>query len=310
VNAVSKQDAFPIPDIRDELDSLRRARHYATIDLLSGYWQLGMTQRAKERSAFCTRRGLFYFNRMPFGLSDSPASFCRLMQKVLRDHLWKICLFYLDDVIIFGKTLRELLERLNTLLTRLGQVGLKVKPPKCSLFKTEIAFLGHMVCKGSVAPQPEKIQAIREWPTPKCIRDVRAFFGLAPYYRRFVKNFATIAEPLSRLTRKGTIFRWTVDAQLAFVHLKQALIDTTVLAFPVPGHVFVLDTDASGVACGAVLSTVIDGVEKPIAFFSRVLNAAQRNYCPTRRELLAAVAALQHFRHYLRVSFSVEITIH
>jgi len=135
------------------------------------------------------REGLFHFNRMPFGLSGAPASFCCLMQKDLRDHLWKICLFYLDDVIIFAKTQRELLEQINTILTRLGQVGLKVKPSKCSLFKTEIAFLGHMVCEGGVAPQPEKIQAIREWPTPKCIRDVRAFFGLASYYRRFCQEF-------------------------------------------------------------------------------------------------------------------------
>ena len=117
---MSKQDAFPIPDIRDALDSVRDMKYYATIDLLRGYWQLGMTDQAKERPAFCTRRGLFHFNRMPFGLSGAPATFCRLMQKVLKDQLWKICLFYLDDVIVYAKTHRELLERLNTVISVLG----------------------------------------------------------------------------------------------------------------------------------------------------------------------------------------------
>ena len=128
-----------------------------------------MTDQAKERSAFCTRRGLFHFNRMPFGLSGTPATFCRLMQKVLKDQLWKICLFYLDDVIVFAKTHRELLERLNTVISVLGQAGLKVKPSKCTLFKTRISFLGHVVSEQGVDPQPEKIEAIRDWPTPKCV---------------------------------------------------------------------------------------------------------------------------------------------
>jgi len=131
------------------------------------------------------------------------------------------------------------------------------------------------------------------------VRDVRAFFGLASYYKKFVKNFATIAEPLSKLTCKGTTFRWTQEAQTAFEKLKQALINTVTLVYPQPGQIFIVDTDASDVACGAVLSIMVEGVERPVAFFLRVLNPAQRNYCLTRRELLAVVAALQHFRHYL-----------
>ena len=145
VNSVSKRDAFPIPDIHDALDHLRGSRYFATIDLLSGYWQLGMTDRAKERSAFCTRRGLFQFTRMPFGLAGAPASFCRLMSNVFKDYLWKICLCYLDDIIVFARTPEELLERLRIILNRLREVGLKVKPSKCVLFKRDIEFLGHLV---------------------------------------------------------------------------------------------------------------------------------------------------------------------
>ena len=131
VNAVSKRDAFPIPDIHDALDHLRGSRYFAMIDLLSGYWQLGMTDRAKDRSAFCTRRGLFQFTRMPFGLAGAPASFCRLISNIFKDYLWKICLSYLDDIIVFARTPEELLERLRIVLNRLHEVRLKVKPSKC-----------------------------------------------------------------------------------------------------------------------------------------------------------------------------------
>lgn len=298
VNAVSKKDAFPIPGIQDAIDHLKGAKYFATFDLLSGYWQLGMTERAKERSAFCTRRGLFHFTRMSFGLAGAPSSFCRLMSIVLRDLLWKVCLCYLDDIVIFARTPEELLERLRIVLDRLREVGLKVKPSKCALFKTQINFLGHLISEHGVEPQPEKIKAIQEWPRPKCVRDVRAFYGLASYYRKFVKGFATIAEPLTKLTQKYVHFEWTEEAQEAFDKLKLALQEATSLAFPHPEIPCIVDSDASDVAIGAVLSQVI-GVERPIAFYSKTMNKTQRNYCPTRRELLAVIAAMQHFRHYL-----------
>ena len=146
---------------------------------------------------------------------------------------------------------------------------------------------------------PDKIQALKDWPTPHCIMDVRAFLGLASYYRKFVKGFATIAEPLTALNKKMVRFSWSPQAQDAFERLKQALMDVTSLAFPVPYLPCILDTDASEVAIGAVLSQKIDGKERQIAFFSRVMNPSQKQYCTTRRELLAVISALQHFRHYL-----------
>ena len=268
VNAVSKKDAFPVPDIQDALDHLRGAKYFATFDLLSGYWQLGLTERAQERSAFCTRRGLFHFTRMPFGLAGAPSSFCRLMSIVLRDLLWEICLCYLDDIVIFARSPEELLHRLRKVLDRLRSVGLKVKPSKCALFQEQVQFLGHQVSQNGIEPLPEKVEAIKNWPRPHCLRDVRAFYGLASYYRRFVKGFATIAEPLTKLTRKNVSFEWTNEAQEAFEKLKLALQEATTLAFPYPDIPCVLDTDASDVAIGAVLSQVIEGVERPIAFYS------------------------------------------
>jgi len=299
LNDVTKKDAFPVPDVKDALDSLRGAKYFATIDLLSGYWQLGLTERAKERSAFCTRRGLFHFTRMPFGLSNAPSSFCRLMHIILKDMLYIQCLCYLDDIVVFADSPEQLLERLDAVFSRLRHYGLKAKPSKCVFFKSPIEFLGHLVSQDGIEPQPAKLDSIRNWPTPHCLRDVQAFCGLAGYYRRFVKDFATIAEPLSRMTRKNAPFVWTDETQESFDKLKRALLDAGTLAYPHPDIPCILDTDASDVAVGAVLSQVINGLERPIAFYSRVLNGAQRNYCSTRRELLAVVLALQHFRNYL-----------
>ena len=206
MNSVTIKDAFPVSDVKDALDSLRGAKYFDMIDLLSGYWQLGMTQRARERSAFCTRRGLYQFTRMPFGLSNEPASFCWLMQIILHDLVYICCICYLDDIIVFGETSEQLTGNLDKVSTRLKEKGLKEKPSKCVLFRNPIDFLGHMVSADGIQPQPDKLTAIRDWPTPHCLRDIRAFYGLASYYRKFVKYFAKIAEPLSRLTKKNTPF--------------------------------------------------------------------------------------------------------
>jgi len=221
------------------------------------------------------------------------------MSRVSGDHIGTICLCYLDDVIVFGRTQKELLDRLDKVLQRLHEHGLKVKPSKCVLFKTEIKFLGHLVTAAGVQPLPDKVAAIQEWPTPRCLRDVRAFYGLIGYYRRFIEGFGTIAEPLTRLTKKGTKFVWSTEADRAFQTLKALLLQVPTLAFPCPDRPCILDTDCSDVAYGSVLSQLIDGQERPIAFFSRVMNPTQQNYCSTRRELLAVIASLQHFRHYL-----------
>jgi len=299
LNAVTKKDAFPVPDQNDIFDSLQGASHFATIDLLQGYWEVPMTQRAKERAAFCTKRGLFQFTRLAYGLSNSPPTFCRLMSAVLSDLLYQICVSYIDDIIVFGRSAEELLDRLRIVLQRLQAVGLKAKPSKCVLLKTQIRFLGHLVSANGLTPLPERLDIIRNWPAPRCIREVRAFYGFCSYYRRFVKAFAHIAEPLNNLTKKNTKFHWSDDAQRSFDSLKTALLESTTLPFPRPDRPVYVDSDASDVAIGGVASQIIDGQERPIAFFSKVMSQAQRNYCTTRRELYAAIASLQHFRHYL-----------
>jgi len=181
---------------------------------------------------------------MPFGVAIASASFCRLMSIIFKDHIWKICLSYLYDINVIAKTPEELLGRLRVPLSRLREVGLKIRLSKCALFKRDIEFLGHLAVNG-VDLVADRLKSIRDWPTPHCLRDVPAFFGLASYYRRFVHKFASIAEPLSRLTKKNTSFKWSDEADLAFCHLKQALSEATTMALPVPGLPCILNTDAS-----------------------------------------------------------------
>jgi hypothetical protein len=270
------------------------------MDLASGYWQVELEEEAREKSAFAVRGGLYQWRVMPFGLCNAPSTFERLMERVFTGLHWKILLIYLDAIIVHGKTFGEELIRLRTVLQKLREAGLKLKAKKCHFFQKEVGFLGHVVSEEGIQTDPEKIKAVEEWKTPTCVTEVRSFLGLASYYRRFIKDFATIASPLHKLTEKEKAFHWSDDCETAFQTLKQALTQSPILAYPRPGEEqFILDTDASGVGIGAVLSQVQDGQERVIAYGSRALSKTDRNYCVTRQELLAVAHFVKHFRQYL-----------
>ena len=198
-------------------------------------------------------------------------------------------LVYLDDVIIFAKTVEEELRRLEVVFRRLRAADLKLKPQKCELFKQCVLYLGHVVLKEGIATDPEKIRAVRDWPTPTTVTEVQSFIGLASYYRRFVKGFADIARPLHRLTEKGRQFEWDDSCETSFQRLKGLLKEAPILAYPNPAEDYILDTDASNVGIGAVLSQLVDGKERVIAYGSKALSKPEKNYCVTRKELLAVV---------------------
>ena len=299
LNAVTQFDAYPLPRIDETLEALGGAKFFSTLDLLSGYWQVGLTDDARLKSAFTVRGGLYLWNVMPFGLSNAPGTFERLMETVLQGLHWNACLVYLDDIVIFGRTEEELLQRMDIVFDRLRAAGLKLKPSKYHLFARSIDYLGHVISENGISVDPNKITAITEWPIPKSITEVRSFLGTASYYRRFVKNFAAIASPLHALTRAGTKFCWNEKHQKAFEQLKTALTTTPVLKFPVADAPYILDTDASLTGLGAVLSQVIDGQEYVLGYASKTLSRTEQNYCVTRRELLAVVKFVQHFRPYL-----------
>ena len=253
----------------------------------------------RQKTAFTTRRGLFEFSVMPFGLCNAPATFERLMETVLRGLQFETCLIYLDDIIVFGKTFEEMVDNLSKVFNRLETAGLKLKPKKCVLFARQVEFLGHIVSSEGISTSPAKTKAVESWMVPRNITEVRSFLGLCSYYRKFVKDFASIAKPLHDLTAKDKSFKWSEDCQISFDKLKQALMSEPILAHPDFSKEFILDTDASDKAIGAVLSQVIDGKERVCAYASRCLSKSERRYCVTRKELLAVTYFVKYFRHYL-----------
>ena len=299
LNAVTRFDAYPLPRIDETIQSLSRAKFFTTLDMISGYWQVGLTEEAWLKLAFTVRGGLYPWNVMPFGLCNAPSTFERLMETVLQGLQWKNCLVYLDDVVIFSRSEDELIVRMDEVFTRLSRAGLKLKPRKCKFFARETEYLDHVVSEAGMAVSPDKITAITEWPVPTNVTGVRSFLGTASYYRRFVQDFATVAAPLHRLTGHGAKWSWEAQHQEAFERLKQALATTPVLKYPVREAPYVLDTDASLTGIGAVLSQIVDGQEMVLGYASRTLTKAEQNYCVTRRELLAVVHFTKHYRPYL-----------
>ena len=302
LNSLTVKDAYPLPRIDDSLRLLGNQQWFSTMDLASGYWQVAMSPDAQKKAAFVTNEGLFQFRVMPFGLCNAPATFERLMDRVLCSMRWSRCLVYLDDVISFGKSVPQAIWHLEEVLARLSEFGLQLKAKKCTFMQTEVGFLGHIVGRSGLACDPNKLSAVRDWHEPTKLKGVRQFIGFVGYYRRFVKDFAKLADPLVSLTRKGVPFVWGRDQQDSFDSLKACLLCAPILGFPTEDDRFVLDTDASLFAIGGVLSQIQNEEEVVIAYASRSLRLSQRRYCTTRREMLAAVVMCTHFRSYLRGS--------
>ena len=232
VNAVTRKDAYPLPRVDDTLDTLAGSKWFSTLDLLSGYWQVEVSPDDRDKTAFCTHEGLFEFKVMPFGLCNAPATFQRLMDAVLAGLKWSSCLVYLDDIIVPGATFEAHLANLCAVFDRLKEAGLKLKPRKCHFCLKKVHYVGHIVSADGVQTDPQKTEQVSTWPTPISQKEVQQFLGLASYYRRFVKDFATIAKPLYQLTEKTARFMWTEDTQAAFEDLRNRLVTAPTLAFP------------------------------------------------------------------------------
>ena len=299
LNSVTRKDAYPLPRTDACLDAMAGAQWFSTFDFRSSYHQVEVRPEDADKTAFICRDGLFRFKTMPFGLCGAPATFQRLMDLVMAGLNFDICLVYLDDIIVFSSTLEHHLQRLRLVLDRIQKSGLKLKSSKCHLFQRSVDFLGHTVSYRGIEPQTEKVSAVVEWPEPTNLRELRAFLGLCGYYRRFVERFSERAGALYDLLEKGRKYEFSPACRAAFNDLKTALTSAPILAMPTESDRMILDTDASNEAIGAILSQVQGEHERVIAYASRRLSPAERNYCITRRELLAVVAFIKQFRPYL-----------
>ena len=309
LNKITKTNSFPLPLIDDLLDQLGKAKYFTSLDLKSGYWQVLMDEKDKEKTAFVCHKGLFEFNVMPFGLCNAPQIFSELMSIVLQD-LDSFALAYLDDILIFSKTIQDHEKHIKTVFERLRKHGLKLKAKKCSFVKEQTQYLGFVIGKDGIKPDPEKVAAIRTLPAPCTVKEVRSFIGMCSYYRRFVPNFSKIAEPLVTLTKKYARFKWDNECQKAFDFLKESLTVVPMLSFPDPRKEYTLYTDASNSAIGACLVQAIDetdekillpGIknEKPIYYLSHKLSDTQTRWSTVEKEAYAIHFALQKLDHYL-----------
>ncbi|KAJ9516381.1 hypothetical protein QJQ45_011054 [Haematococcus lacustris] len=304
LNRITIKNKYPLPRFDNLLDRLHGATIFSKIDLRQGYHQIRIAPEDIPKTAFRTRYGHFEFTVMPFGLCNAPATFQRLMNDIFRQELDDCVILYLDDILIFLRTQEEHAQHLRRVLSLLQQHKLYAKLSKCEFGLSQTEFLGHIITSTGIACDPRKVAAVESWPTPQIVHDVRSFLGLANFYRRFVKNFSDIAAPITALTqadghdKQGTV-AWGPVQQSAFEALKKALTTAPVLIAPDPSQPYTLRCDASGIGIGAVLTQGKGPAERVVAYHSRKLLPAERNYPTHEQELLSVVGALKVWRHYL-----------
>ncbi|KAJ9547266.1 hypothetical protein OSB04_019809 [Centaurea solstitialis] len=295
LNKVTVKNKYPLPRIDDLFDQLQGAKFFSKIDLRSGYHQLKVREEDIPKTAFRTRYGHYEFLVMSFGLTNAPAAFMDLMNRVCKPYLDEFVIVFIDDILIYSKTAEEHGEHLRKVLEMLKREQLYAKFSKCEFWLKEVQFLGHIVTQEGIKVDPAKIEAIKDWESPKSPSEVRSFLGLAGYYRRFIEHFSAIATPLTALTKKDVKFEWTSTCEYAFNNLKGKLTSATILTLPNGADGFVVYCDASKLGLGCVLMQ--DG--KVIAYASRKLKVHELNYPTHDMELTAVVFALKIWRHYL-----------
>ena len=312
LNAVTKCDTYPLPRIDNLLDQLGHCKYFSTLDLASGYWQIRVAAESREKTAFVTPNGLYEFLVMPFSLTNAPEVFQRLMQKVISglnpDTGPDFVAVYIDDVLVFSRTVEEHLEHLRAAIQRIEEAGLKLQPPKCNFARREVEYLGHRVTPEGLKTNQRLVEAVTMFQTPTDVNGVRRFLGMASYYRRFI---ARIAAPLRELTHKNAVFNWTEACKKAMATLKKKLTSAPVLAYPSFDKPFTVETDASINGLGAVLQQKQDDSKlHPVTYASRSLTDAERNYSITELEVLAVVWALTRFHSYLYEQSVTVVTDH
>lgn len=299
LNNLTIKNKYPLPRIDELMDRLQGAKYFTKIDLRSGYHQVRIQPDDVSKTAFRTRYGHYEFLVMPFGLTNAPATFMHMMNSILTEHLDTFVIVFLDDILIYSKTLEEHTEHVKQVLQILRDNHLYAKESKCEFFQTEVEFLGHIVGKDGVQMMEEKLKAISEWPIPHNVEQIRSFLGTTGYYRKFVQDYSRIASPLTHLLHHDVKWEWTSAQQESFDTLKQCMLQRPILILPNPSVPFVVTTDASGYAIGATLSQDQGKGLQPIAYLSKKMIEAETRYPVHEQELLAILHALKEWRHYL-----------
>ena len=299
LNEITIKNVYPLPRVDDLLNQLNGAKFFSKIDLRSGYHQVRIHEDDIAKTAFNTRYGHFEFCVLPFGLTNAPATFMHLMQSIFQPYLDKFVIIFLDDILIFSKDEESHRKHVKIVLDLLRKNKLFAKLSKCAFFQKSVSFLGHVVSEKGVSMEPDKVEAISKWPPPKNVKEVRAFLGLAGYYRNFVSQFSAIAAPITLLLHKDQPFIWTTEQQKAFDTLKHSITSAPVLILPERDGTrpYVIATDASGFAVGATLMQDQGQGLQPLAFMSKKMLDAERNYPVHEQELLAIIVALKAWEH-------------
>jgi hypothetical protein len=298
LNDITKKNRYPLPNIQELRDRLSGAKVFTALDLRGAYNLIRMKEGEEWKTAFRTRYGHYEYTVMPFGLTNAPASCQELINDALREYLDVFVIAYLDDILVYSSNMTEHYEHVERVLEKLKEYDLELKPEKCEFHKEEVEFLGHMVGINGVRIGESKIKTIREWETPKTVKDIQSFLGFVNFNRQFIKDFSKIAIQLTKLTKKEIAWEWGEPQERAFQALKEACIQEPVLIAFTSGKPLRIETDASDLALGAVLLQEKEGKWHPIAYHSRKFSEHEERYDVHDKELLAIVVALEHWRHY------------
>lgn len=299
VNKHTETQTYPMPNLEEELCKMHGAKYFSTMDIQSAFHQLKLNENDREKTAFTSNNRKFQFRSMPFGLKGSPITWQSYITDILIDFISRNAMVYMDDIMAYDKTLENHRRTLFGILDRLRENNLKLNISKTKFFASKIKYLGHTIDRDGCRPSDRNVEAVKNFPMPKNEKEVQRFIGMASYFRKFINSFAKKAQPLYNLSKKNVKFEWTDECNKAFEELKVALTTAPVLVFPDFSRQFYISVDASNYAVGGYISNEPPPNDKPIEYFSKSLNSAQRNYSTTHKELLAIILAIEQFQHFV-----------
>ena len=289
LNSLTKKDAYPLPLIAETIARLKKAIVFTKIDIRQAFHKLRMAIESEDATTFASGFGAYKWKVMPFGLTGGPASWQRFINDLLWEYLNDFCMAYLDDILIYSTSMKEHRQHVRKVLTKLREAGIQADVDKCEFHVTETKYLGLIISTEGIKMDPVKVDAIKQWDSPTCVREVRSFISFCNFYRRFIRDFSKIAGPLNSLTKKDVKFTWTKECELAFEGLKQRVCEAPILIHFNPSKECHVETDSSDYVSAGVLSQEHNGILHPVAYFSKRMVPAECNYKIYDKELLAII---------------------